>query len=809
MDEIDNSFLETKIRMKEDKNFKNTILKNCSRLKQKDKSYNTIYPINKESPKKNRFIRLRYHRSAYNNDKDLKDNIPININYNNFNQYNNISENHRLKFKRKLILDYNFDKDEKDNDTDINGRNTENKIIDKTSNNLKIRVNINKITKNTSNNNINKDADLDNKVNENKDNNIFKKYYIKRFAINLNDNKNIKDKKKESNNLSCRSTKRILDSFYYNPIKSSRKDNKINEKSLFIKTKKKLKLKFESKNDISCNIIKKDENEKNEDYIPDKIYNKFRNIKDNYICSTEDDSLIKNEEKKEINKARHSSLYMVNQRAGLYKKENSLKKIKENNYLNKTNNINRKIKLYFKKTDLKSHNNTISQIKDKKSNILEKKRYFNRKLTPITNYKEPKKFYFRFYKEHKMDNENKKDEDLKNKNNIESYINSKKDMTYKDKVKENINIIFFDDLIELCKEIKIRNTFKILIKNINKKYIIDYDKNLLKTDIFDNNNSFNYCFKYFCVILISFYFLSKDEILYNSTIEKIQDLFKKFIYSSLRLIGYQELKSGKIKNFLEKYNFTKKVSIIKNTTFIIKLLFEEQTKYNSINNILNQLIDNIHFISVKRIIKIINQTILFYFNKLPENNKNNLNKFSIKYLYSNYITKKEKSPDAPYIKTNMLKKFCLVLDLDETIAHSIKLNFGIYYLLRPGTLDFIKEMSQYYEIVIFTSSPKSYADTILDYIDEKGDLISHRLYKSHVIFENGKSVKNLNLIGRDLNKIIFVDNMKSNAKYNNKNLYLIPSWIDDIFDDEIYKLQKKLKYIYESGKFNDDVTKGL
>ena len=51
--------------------------------------------------------------------------------------------------------------------------------------------------------------------------------------------------------------------------------------------------------------------------------------------------------------------------------------------------------------------------------------------------------------------------------------------------------------------------------------------------------------------------------------------------------------------------------------------------------------------------------------------------------------------------------------------------------------------------------------------------------------------------------------MKSNAKYNNKNLYLIPSWIDDIFDDEIYKLQKKLKYIYESGKFNDDVTKGL
>ena len=70
-------------------------------------------------------------------------------------------------------------------------------------------------------------------------------------------------------------------------------------------------------------------------------------------------------------------------------------------------------------------------------------------------------------------------------------------------------------------------------------------------------------------------------------------------------------------------------------------------------------------------------------------------------------------------------------------------------------------------------------------------------------------MKNLNLIGRDLNKIVFVDNRKCNAKYNPKNLYLIPSWTDDIFDDEIYKLKNKLLYIYESGKFNDDITKGL
>ena len=70
-------------------------------------------------------------------------------------------------------------------------------------------------------------------------------------------------------------------------------------------------------------------------------------------------------------------------------------------------------------------------------------------------------------------------------------------------------------------------------------------------------------------------------------------------------------------------------------------------------------------------------------------------------------------------------------------------------------------------------------------------------------------MKKLELIGRDLNKIIFVDNLKYNAKYNLKNLYLIPSWTDNIYDNEIYKLKKKLKYIFESGKYNDDVTKAL
>ena len=51
--------------------------------------------------------------------------------------------------------------------------------------------------------------------------------------------------------------------------------------------------------------------------------------------------------------------------------------------------------------------------------------------------------------------------------------------------------------------------------------------------------------------------------------------------------------------------------------------------------------------------------------------------------------------------------------------------------------------------------------------------------------------------------------MKCNAKYNLKNLYLIPSWINDIKDQELINLKYKLKYIATDNKFKDDITKGL
>ena len=439
--------------------------------------------------------------------------------------------------------------------------------------------------------------------------------------------------------------------------------------------------------------------------------------------------------------------------------------------------------------------------------------------------------------------------------------NENKKLNYFDRI--FYEIYFFEDLIDISNAIDDRDLLDTLLNNFNHKYFLINDNiNKKYFNYFKEKENFEYIFKHFDLVLICLIFFAKDELLYNSYLKKVRDLLIQLIYSSLNYVEIDGNKeSNKIYNFINNNNFQ---TVIPNHRYILSLiylLFDNKKEYIPLKEALEQ----IHSIIMKKdyqfIIKIINDSILFCYNSKPKcvfnfpffafksnlltiknnqdkqnndinytnynSNRNNVNKFnnnnkstnniphnnisniSIKLNFHNKNLDDENFPRAPFIKTPMKKKFCLVLDIDETISHSLKLSFGCYFLLRPGARNFLEEVSKFYEIIIFTSSPKKYADKILNKIDIDGNLISHRLYRTHVLYENGKSVKNLNLIGRDLTKTIFIDNLRSNAKYNLNNLCPITSWRSDIFDNRLIKLKDKLLYIATSGKFDDDITQGL
>lgn len=132
-------------------------------------------------------------------------------------------------------------------------------------------------------------------------------------------------------------------------------------------------------------------------------------------------------------------------------------------------------------------------------------------------------------------------------------------------------------------------------------------------------------------------------------------------------------------------------------------------------------------------------------------------------------TAKNSSPDQllpPQASKDVGKK-TLVLDLDETLIHSVfkpiegadmilkipdeivdhegnsySLLNDIYVFKRPGVDMFLKRLSRYYELVIFTASIDKYANPVIDSLD-KNNLTRHRLYREHCTFMYNVFIKDL------------------------------------------------------------------
>ena len=182
-----------------------------------------------------------------------------------------------------------------------------------------------------------------------------------------------------------------------------------------------------------------------------------------------------------------------------------------------------------------------------------------------------------------------------------------------------------------------------------------------------------------------------------------------------------------------------------------------------------------------------------------KNNKDIINK------ERNILTEinKEKEINPPFLpKKDPKYKYSLVLDLDETIVHYIKYKNSEYVQVRPYLDDFIKELSDYYEIIIFTASYQNYADLAINGIDID-KRIKYRLYRQHTMKIGNTIIKDLSKLGRDLKKIIIIDNCSENYSLQPKNGINLIDFTGNNNDDILLYLKKDLIDLYK--KNPDDV----
>ena len=162
---------------------------------------------------------------------------------------------------------------------------------------------------------------------------------------------------------------------------------------------------------------------------------------------------------------------------------------------------------------------------------------------------------------------------------------------------------------------------------------------------------------------------------------------------------------------------------------------------------------------------------------------------------------KIKIPFLPPMDKNKFK-YTLVLDLDETLVHYIEEKDRHYVQVRPFAEYFISEMGKYFELVIFTSAEEEYANIVLEEID-KNKVITHKLYRRHVEYNDGLCLKDLDKIGRDIKRVCIIDNDKNNFKLHVDNGIEIKEFLGEQDDNELDLLGDLLMSIIESNA--DDI----
>ena len=88
-------------------------------------------------------------------------------------------------------------------------------------------------------------------------------------------------------------------------------------------------------------------------------------------------------------------------------------------------------------------------------------------------------------------------------------------------------------------------------------------------------------------------------------------------------------------------------------------------------------------------------------------------------------------------------------------------------------------LKPFYEIISFTSASKEYADVIINEIEKKRKFFDYNFYREHTVIYKDTFVKDISRIGRDIKRIIIIDNNERNFILNKENGIKIAPYYGD------------------------------
>ena len=126
--------------------------------------------------------------------------------------------------------------------------------------------------------------------------------------------------------------------------------------------------------------------------------------------------------------------------------------------------------------------------------------------------------------------------------------------------------------------------------------------------------------------------------------------------------------------------------------------------------------------------------------------------------------------------------------------------------LRPGISTFLEVIKEYYEIILFTEASEAYTELIMETFN-KNNFFDFKFFRQHTIIIGQDFVKDLQRIGRPLDRIIIIDNMAQNFRMQKYNGILIkPFYGEDQNDRALIDL---IPILINISKDNLDTRNGL
>ena len=387
----------------------------------------------------------------------------------------------------------------------------------------------------------------------------------------------------------------------------------------------------------------------------------------------------------------------------------------------------------------------------------------------------------------------------------------------------------------LSNDNKINFTINYCFEFINYIYNYKIDNYISKSSIdimdIDTRKRFN---NYFLIMVVIIYdIVSKGKKLYNKLKILIKESIKLMYTNIILIINYsKDIVVSKKKVLLEKFIININKRYIKNKSLYIDdkeyllinknpgsaLSPKDKLKYNfnfirrNIDTIIDNMKESENYNSFMQIVKQINNISIeniynFYINKIFAVNIIN----STLKASSKILSNKNTNNNTKFKLKPSKKLYTLIISLDETLIH-FKIenknkndNKGVIQL-RPWLNEFLSEIKPYYEIIVFSNGDKKYTELIINAIDKNRFYFENLLYRDHCITMNNDLVKDISILGRDITKVIIVDNLIQNYRLQIENGINIKSFYGEINDKILLELGKILIKIK---KYGGDVRKAI